>query len=310
MKKIAAAFAAVIMAVSVTACSAKGEDNGSSAVKTEAQTNASDESKAENSSKTELNVETLDNSECTELIDCIKTQLQAAKDGDYESFKKAMSYDLMAELAAEQMGDTSAELMTEEQSDEMIRKLFDMISQTAGSYDGELDDLVVQADKEQMYSVSVYSVSFMAGGAKYYAFAYSKDGRYGAALENDVSINKPMEEKVQGIADNNARIIGNAAEAAAEKFGKLADGSYTFDIRELAAIESPDNALDAIKSAVAESFAFDPSVNEGQMFLLIKNGKVYAQWKSPDEEQPIIGEYPAHEGDYTPIWQQPDTAGR
>ena len=74
--------------------------------------------------------------------------------------------------------------------------------------------------------------------------------------------------------------------------------------------DAPADALEAMKSAVAVAFSFGEDIDEGTMFLLIKGGKVYAQWKSADE-RPVVGEYPAHgESGFSPIWQQPDTSDR
>lgn len=297
MKKIIALAAFLTACAVMTACAEKNV--------TEESSSAADSVSVSVSSAADVyGVLMSDGSDYPELIDCIKTQLQAAKDGDFEGFKAAMRPELLIESVLEQSGDSGGERLTDEQMNEVIRETFDDISVTAASFDGELKDVILQTDKEITGSIRMFSVTFDAGGVRYMATGYCKDGVYGAALENETTLSKPAKENAKLAARENAVLIGRAVEDAIEQYGTIPDGSYTFEVGKLMVNDSPKDALEAAKSAVAKLFPFDEEVNEGEMFLLIKGGKVYAQWKSGEGD---IGEYPDNGDEFKPTWQAPKT---
>ncbi len=307
MKKIIAAAAALLMAASLAACAGNTDDSSASqaAETSPAETSPAEESEPGTEATDFYGVLISDGTDYPELLECIKAQLQAARDGDYESYKAAMNPELLVEMVLEQTPGDSRERLSDEQTDAIIREQFANICKTAAGFTGELENVVLQTDKEPTGTVRLFSVTFDAGGNRFYATGYSKDGKYGAAIENESTLSEPIKEQAKTAAQNNAALIGQAAEKAVEQYGAIPDGSYTFNINELTVNDNPADALEALKSAVAKAFPFEDAVDEGTMFLLVRNGKIYAQWKSGDEV-PEIGEYPAHGDSFTPIWQQPD----
>lgn len=314
MKKIIAATISALLALSAVSCAAK---DSSSADSSAAEDTSSVQTDVESVSDTDKapddpQIITSDGSEYPELIDCLKRQLQAAADNDYDAFKETVDPWLMAEvffaLSEQDDEELTKDDINDESLEEMTSTAFKALSESMKSgFNGELNDLSVQTDKEPTAGCRLFSITFTTNNLKScYATAYEKDGSWGAIIEAEDNMAAQLEMMLRFAADSNAKLLGDCAELAAEEFGAIPDGEYTFDIAELTVITEPKNALEAMQSAVAEAFSFEEEADEGEMFLLVRGGRSYVQWRSygnPD----IVGEYPAHDDEsFTAVWGSPD----
>lgn len=303
MKRIIAALVSAVLALSMAACSNKEPGKESS--------DTTQSESASSAQESDNQVIVSDGSSYPELEECLKAQLKAGADKDLEAFKEAFNAPLMFEvfsaLAEHDGEEIDAGDLTQERLDEMVDEAFNNLCTSMESgFDGELAELTVQTDSEPTAGCRLFSASFQTSGKQCYATVYEKDGRWGAIIETEDIMMYYLHESLQFAANTNAKLIGRSAERAIEDHGAIPDGEYTFDVSSLTTVAEPKNSLEATKSAVAKAFTFDSTADEGEMFLLVKNGKVYAQWRSlanPD----IVGEYPSHEDneDFTAVWGSP-----
>lgn len=316
MKKIIATVISALLALSAVSCAANG--SGGSADSSAAEDTSSVQSDSESVSDTDKapddpQIITSDGSEYPELIDCLKRQLTAAAENDYDTFKETLDPRLMAEVFFALSEQEDEEISIDDISDEtlelMTENAFGSLSAVMKSgFDGELIDLNVQTDSLPTAGCRLFSVSFTTNDMKScYATVYEKDGSWGAIIEAQEDMMAQLNMMLHFAAESNASLIGDCAELAIDTFGAIPDGEYTFDVAELTVITEPKNALEAMQSAVAEAFSFDSDADEGEMFLLVSGGKPYVQWRSYNNPE-IVGEYPAHDEDedYTPVWGSPD----
>lgn len=300
MKRIIAAMISAILALTMAACGDNGKDKTSDVSVSR-----------EDTSSEQIQIITTDGSELPKLRECLTLQLKAIADRDYEAFKKTLDAPLMTEVffaIAEFNGDKLPnEEITEESLAETTKSVYyALCAAFAPGSESSISELTVQTDSAPTAGCHMYSASFKtADGKSCYAAVYEKDDRWGALIETDDDYQSETDEVLSLIADTNAALIGKKAEQAAEEYGAIPDGEYSFYISELSVTADPSDSVEAIKSAVAEAFDFEDGSDVGEMFMLVREGNIYVQWRSYRDPD-IVGEYPTHEEEgFNAIWGDP-----